>query len=198
MIISRRHFIQTASIAAIAAATLSKPGLLSLAQANKDPLAYYTQATFTQYLNSIFRISGASTVDAMLEKVVDTLPATFSRDGGRECFMLYFRGGAVQLTQDTYMISHPALGTFHLFLVPAGADENGAQAYTATINRLEYAARGRLPKSPRAITNTSAPTKSSQPAAPESKSPEPAQPSQRQIKPLIRKIDPDRPVDPDN
>ena len=67
----------------------------------------------------------------MLEKVEDTLHATVSRTGGRESFMLHFRGGDVQLPQDTYTVEHSALGNFRLFLVPSGADENGAQSYVA-------------------------------------------------------------------
>ena len=142
MSISRRIFIKTASIAAIAAATIGKSTLTAFAQGGAaDPLAYYTQATFTQYINSIFRLYGPRTVEVKLEKVEDSLPATVSRTGGRESFILHFRGGDTQLLQDTYTVEHPALGTFKLFLVPNGADENGAQSYVATINRLAYTAK---------------------------------------------------------
>ncbi|MFZ0751205.1 MAG: twin-arginine translocation signal domain-containing protein, partial [Pyrinomonadaceae bacterium] len=103
MPISRRIFIKAASIAAIAVATVGKSTLEALAQGGAtDPLSYYTQATFTQYVNSIFRLHGFRTVEVMLEKVQDTLPATVTRTGGRESFMLHFRGGDVHFPQGTY------------------------------------------------------------------------------------------------
>ena len=199
MPISRRIFIKTASVAAIAAATVGKSTLAVLAQGGAtDPLSYYTQATFTQYINSIFRLHGFRTVEVMLEKVQDTLPATVTRTGGRESFLLHFRGGDVQLPQDTYTVEHPALGTFKLFLVPSGADERGAQSYVATINRLAYTSKPSA--APKAMPRKSAPestpkTDSSTPVkgTPETKTPGPAETTkpQVQVKPRRRKVDPD-------
>jgi hypothetical protein len=40
------------------------------------------------------------------------------------------------LPQDTYIVECGALGSFALFLVPGGADENGKQSYVANVNRL--------------------------------------------------------------
>lgn len=147
MAVSRRIFIKAGTLAAVAAGVFLKPGVLALGQdlvdqigapAVTDPLANYNQATFAQYVNSIFRLRGPAVVDVTLTKVEDTLPVKTSRAGGRESFALFFRGGSVQLPQNTYIVEHAALGTFQLFLVPGGADENGAQAYTAIINRLPY------------------------------------------------------------
>jgi hypothetical protein len=197
MSISRRIFIKMASIAAITAGIVGKSALVAFAQDTgaTDPLAYYTQATFTQYINSIFRLHGFRTVDVTLERVEDTLPATVSRSGGRESFVLHFRGGAVQLPQNTYTVEHPALGTFKLFVVPNGADENGAQGYVATINRLAYSAKTRAPKAmPRKSAPTSTPkSESSAPskASPETKSPGPAEKPKPQVQPRRRKIDPE-------
>jgi hypothetical protein len=204
MSISRRIFIKMASVAAIAAIIVGKSTLGAFAQGamqsgagSTDPLAYYTQATFTQYINSIFRLHGLRTVDVTLEKVEDTLPATVSRTGGRESFVLYFRGGGVQLPQDTYIVEHPALGTFRLFLVPSGADENGAQSYVATINRLAYTAKpSAAPKAmPRkSVPNSTPRTESSGPSpqvTPETKSPGPAERPKPQVRPRSRKTDPE-------
>ena len=202
MSISRRIFIKTVSVAAITAATVGKSALVTFAQGTgataSDPLAYYTQATFTQYINSIFRLHGFRTVEVVLEKVQDTLPATVSRTGGRESFVLYFRGGDVLLPQDTYTVEHPALGNFRLFLVPNGADANGAQSYVATINRLTYTAKtNAAPKAvPRKSVPTSTPkTESSAPGrvTPEMKTPGAAETPkpQIQVKPLKRKVDPE-------
>jgi len=200
MSISRRIFIKMASIAAITAGTVGKSALVAFAQGTiqpgaTDPLAYYTQATFTQYINSIFRLHGFRTVDVRLEKVEDTLPATVSRSGGRESFVLHFRGGGVQLPQDTYVVEHAALGTFKLFLVPNGADENGAKSYVATINRLAYSTKTSPPKAmPRksAPTSTPKPESSAPPkVTPETKSSGPAEKPKPQVQPRRRKIDPE-------
>jgi hypothetical protein len=184
MSISRRIFIQMASVAAIAAGTVSKPNVLALVQDPTkpvDPLALYTQSTFTQYINSIFRLHGLSAVEVTLEKVQDTLGTKESREGGRESFVLHFRGGRDELPQNTYTVDHPALGTFKLFLVPSGADKNGAQGYTATINRLSYSFKPTsFPKA--------APRKPT-PSTPESEAPETRKPL---VQPRERKSDPER------
>ena len=120
MAISRRKFMRAGTIAAIAAGVCLKPSLNMLAQdligqfsePATDPLSNYTQATFAQYVNSIFRVRGRVTVDVTLERVQDTLPAKVSRAGGRESFELHFRGGGTRLSQDSYRIEHAALGNF--------------------------------------------------------------------------------------
>ena len=151
MSISRRLFIKTASAFSLALGTITKSSLAVLAQGSgaTDPLAYYTQQTFTQYLNSIFRLHGFTTVDVTLKKVQDVLPAKVARTAGHESFNLHFVGGSVQLPQNTYTVEHAALGIFILFLVPDGADENGAQHYVAAINRLPYTAKPGGPRKPR-------------------------------------------------
>jgi hypothetical protein len=144
MSISRRAFIKTGALAVVVAGISLKPGLLALGQEPtvalpaSDPLSNYTQATFEQYVNSIFTLRGRKTVEVMLTKVEDSLPAKTSRAGGRESFTLHFRGGGTRLPQDTYVIEHPSLGTFSMFLVPTTTDENGAQGYVAVVNRLAY------------------------------------------------------------
>ena len=127
----------------------------------------------------------------------DTLPARESRTGGRESFVLHFRGGDVQLPQNTYLLEHPALGNFRLFLVPQGPDENGAQSYVATINRLSYTAKpSAAPKAmPRKSTPTSTPKpESSDPVkvTPGKTGPAETSKPQGQPKPRIRKVDPER------
>jgi hypothetical protein len=97
-----------------------------------DPLANYTKSSFVSYLNSVFQIqTGSGNVEVTLTSVND-MPAP----QGGECFSLLFVGGSEARAQNTYVVTHPALGTFQLFLVPSGADENGAQKSVATINRL--------------------------------------------------------------
>lgn len=142
---SRRRFLKAGMLAALFAAVPVKNALGqswndrdanpdSGSQDPNDPLANYTRATFTSYLNSVFQLQTVSGLVAVtLLKVDDMAPPN-----GGECFSLLFRGGSRELRQDTYTIEHPALGTFKLFLVPVGTDRNGAQGYLATINRLSY------------------------------------------------------------
>ena len=149
MSISRRLFIKSGTFAALVAGISFQPVLRTLAQGQiapaEDPLSNYTLATFQQYVNSVFTLRRFGQVEVVLEKVEDTLSPKISREGGRESFTLHFRGGSRELRQDTYMVEHPALGTFYLFLVPSGADENGAQGYIAVINRLSYTGRQTAP-----------------------------------------------------
>jgi hypothetical protein len=137
---SRRSFLKAGVLAALFAAVPTKNlqaqmwGGGPFTDVQNDPLANYTKATFKSYLNSIFQLqTGRGMVEVTLLQV-DDLPAA----KGGECFSLLFRGGSRALGQDTFTINHPALGKFQLFLVPVGADQNGAQGYLATINRLTY------------------------------------------------------------
>jgi Domain of unknown function (DUF6916) len=142
---SRRKFLEVSMLAAAFAAAPAKavlgqswkerdanPGD-SLTPQN-DPLSNYSKAAFRSYLNSVFQLQAAfGTVEVTLTQV-DDMPSP--KNG--ECFALLFRGGSRPVRQDTYELTHPALGTFNLFLVPSRVDRNGAQAYTATVNRLSF------------------------------------------------------------
>jgi hypothetical protein len=153
---SRRTFLSTGLLAALFAAVPFKhvfgqsskerdgnPGETPVTQT--DPLGNYSKASFTSYLNSIFQIQSSFGIVAVTLAKVDDMPAP----KGGECFTLQFRGGSRALPQDTYMITHPSLGTFALLLVPSGSDQNGAQSYLATLNRL----------SPADFANLSAPSR---------------------------------------
>jgi hypothetical protein len=138
---SRRTFVKaglmTALFAAVPLRSAFGKGFKNLAGViplfdEDDPLANYTKSTFVSYLNSVFQIQTGSGNVAVTLTSVDDRPAPT----GGECFSLLFVGGSTPRNQNTYVVSHPALGTFNLFLVPAGADENGAQKSVATINRL--------------------------------------------------------------
>jgi hypothetical protein len=153
MLISRRTFIRAGTLAALFAgvplATISVLGqrirkspddnAVDQAAQTHDPLLNYTKATFASYLNSVFVFHGPGVrgdIEVTLMQVSDMTAAR-----GGECFSLLFRGGGgPALRQDTYIVEHAALGIFKLFLVPVGTDDNGAQGYLATINRLSYKA----------------------------------------------------------
>jgi len=156
---SRRKFLKAGVLTAVFAAVPLKN---ALGQSWKDrdgnpippdnlsdPLSNYTKATFTQYLNSVFQLRTGFSVVAVTLLKIDDLPAA----KGGECFSLLFRGGGgPALRQNTYSVDHPALGTFLLFLVPVGADSNGAQGYLATINRLSL--KDALVPAPKASATT--------------------------------------------
>ena len=183
---SRRKFLKAGVLAAVFAAVPLKnvmsqswkdrdgnpndgnsPGIQ-----NNDPLASYGKAAFVSYLNSIFQLrTGFSVIAVTLLKVGD-MPAP----KGGECFSLLFRGGGdPALPQNTYTVDHPSLGTFQLFLVPAGTDDNGAQGYLATINRLSYA--DALMPAPRAATRRSGSATTTPTTSPTNASPATTQPA---------------------
>jgi hypothetical protein len=167
---SRRSFLKAGVLAALFAAIPTKNlqgqmwGGSPFSDFQNDPLANYTKATFISYLNSVFQLHTVSGVVAVtLLRVDDMAPAK-----GGECFSLLFRGGSRALGQDTYTIDHAALGTFKLLLVPAGTDDNGAQGYLATINRLTYVeaqapAPGGKPAKRTWMENSTKPTNASPP-----------------------------------
>jgi len=184
---SRRKFLKAGMLAALFAAVPLKSVLSqswkdrdgnpnegsSPATQNNDPLASYTKAAFVSYLNSIFQLRTGFSVIAVTLLKVDDMPAP----RGGECFSLLFRGGGgPALPQNTYTVDHPSLGTFQLFLVPAGSDDNGAQGYLATINRLSYA--DALIPAPKAETRRSGSTNTTPATSPTNTSPATTPPAQ--------------------
>lgn len=199
---SRRKFLRTGLIATLFAAVPLKsilgqswkdrdgnPGETPITQS--DILGNYSKATFTSYLNSIFQLqTSLGIVDVTLTSV-DDMP---SPKGG-ECFALLFRGGSVALSQNTYTVRHASLGTFALLLVPTGSDQNGAQGYLATINRISKAdfatltapSKTTTPRTSPPATSTSTPTLPTNPASPV------VSPSTTPVAPVIEPATPIRP-----
>ncbi|HYQ03296.1 MAG TPA: hypothetical protein VER96_31695 [Polyangiaceae bacterium] len=97
-------------------------------------------ASFTPLLGSVFRFAQPSgdTVDLRLTEATDL--GVHERpiwDKG-ECFSLSFAAEGASasggLAQDTYAISHSALRSFSIFIVPGATA--GARSYTAIFNRV--------------------------------------------------------------
>src|SRR5215471_12594799 len=181
MTTSRRNFVRTGLLATLFAAVPLKsiwaqswkqndgnPGNIPPVQT--DPLSNYSEATFKSYLNSVFQLETTGGIVAVTLQQVDSMSAS----KGGECFTLLFRGGARPQNQDTYRFVHPSLGTFELFLVPTGTDQNGAQGYLATINRLSAAD----------FANMSAPSRIAPPPKAQPK-PKPATPPAVQTVPAV-------------
>ncbi len=100
-----------------------------------DSLARLKQSDFEGQLYTSFniRLSTSSVLKAELYAVEE------SKDGGvvvLDNYSLVFRGvHATQLRQNTYRFEHTKLGTFDLFIVPAGSQGN-MKFYRAVINRI--------------------------------------------------------------
>ncbi len=167
---SRRKFIKLGALASLFAVIPFKSVLsqswkdrdgnpINTPPTQADPLANYTEATFRSYLNSVFELHTVNGIVGVTLLQVSDMQAP----KGGECFTLLFRGGSRAHHQDTYTLVHPSLGTFQLLLVPTGTDQNGAQGYLATINRLSLADAARLGAPTRESGSTQ---KSSAPSAP--------------------------------
>jgi len=160
MTITRRHFLETASITALAGAIL--PG--ALAQRGRplnedtfspDGMAIFygvSPQTFKSLIGEDFAASlGGKPLGSLTLIKVNAAapanqpePATGARLVGRvpkpsqqatTSFTLRFQGTGAGLEQETYTLNHPALGSFPLFIVPASREVN-PPTYTAVFNQL--------------------------------------------------------------
>ena len=134
--ISRRKFI---ALGSLAAATLGAEPMASLKQDSAPRAAeppVLTRSTFAPLVGSVFTLR-ASALDRLDLELVDVLDhATAGRAPARHegQFTLVLRGPADSpFEQDTYIIEHERLGSFALFLVPAGPTEQG-RVYHAVFN----------------------------------------------------------------
>jgi len=175
---SRRRFLKAGMLTALFAAVPLRnvlgqswkdrdgnPGEVPGVQS--DNLGNFSKATFKSYLNSVFQMH---TVYGIVEITLADIGDMPSSKGG-ECFSLLFRGGSRKLSQGTYTLVHPSLGAFGLFLVPSGSDQNGAQEYVATINRLSFA---EVLSNPAPLRSDSLPARTGAPPALPAAQPSPA------------------------
>jgi hypothetical protein len=102
--------------------------------AARDSLAHLRRATYEPLLRSTFHVQHPhGAIDAELTEVTGLTPAR--KEG--EAFSLVFETKRDErITQGTYTLKHPAMGTFSLFLVPIGKARRGYQLETV-VNRLE-------------------------------------------------------------
>ena len=157
MSISRRGFVKSAFMSAVAVGILSnsassvfgQKGTLKDSkgyfqippQALGDRLYHFTQTTFESYLRSDFRVTVGpyKVVNLKLVKVEDTRPTVrkgMPRTEG-ECFALLFAASAeLSELQQTYVLQHEALGSFSLFLVKSEGPGRTIY-YQAIINHMQ-------------------------------------------------------------
>jgi hypothetical protein len=93
-----------------------------------------TEMEFSKHVNTKFRTGlDAAAIDLELV-VVKGYSARPGDQEGMERFSIFFTGPAKPtLTQNTYSLSHDAMGTFDLFLVPIKPDGEGSR-YEAVFN----------------------------------------------------------------
>ena len=96
--------------------------------------AEMTEAEFSKHLNTKFHVGlEGETVDLELT-VVKGYSARPGDQEGLERFSIFFSGPARPvLPQRTYSLSHEAMGTFDIFLVPVKPDGEGSR-YEAVFN----------------------------------------------------------------
>ena len=148
MSISRRKFIKAGTMLGVAAAMPLSAATLALGQKAGPPppaagsgvspgdvLSRLKQEDFVRYLNTSFSIR----LSAKIAWKVDLYKVTENKAGtiqGLHNFSIFFRGSHDNfLRQNTYRFEHPQLGSFDLFIGPAGTSGNLKQ-YEAVFNRL--------------------------------------------------------------
>ena len=155
MTISRRGFLQSACISAVAVGMLSQSAVSAFAQKSElkdskgyfqvppqafgERLFHFTQSTFEPYLQSEFSVTVGpyKVVKLTLVKVEDQRPRKGSQRSEGECFSLLFKAdGKLSDLQQTYVLQHEALGKFSLFLVDAGEKDQQVH-YLAVINHTQ-------------------------------------------------------------
>ena len=145
MVVSRRGFMKKGSLLLLAAGVSfgsadrifgrgTDSEYFGPTQDNPAPFNF-TKATFAPYVETVFRIypNSSRALIATLVSIADIGPVPDTNEVGPECFVLQFRGTET-LRQNTYRIEHQVLGSFELFLVPAGKNKKSFY-YQAVINR---------------------------------------------------------------
>jgi Domain of unknown function (DUF6916) len=156
MSVSRRRFIRSAAVCALATGALLRTPLAAFGQAadaaldfpipyeaTTSPVFHYTQATFEPYLNGIFVAAGARsrTVELQLVAIRGYAPPSAALLTTRvhhrrtDCFSLLFRSAApLSELSSIHKLEHAALGEFDLFLTESVG--RGGYFYEAVINHV--------------------------------------------------------------
>ena len=167
MSISRRGFLQSAVVSAIAAGLFSQSAITAFGQKSeiKDSKGYFqlpqqvfgdrffhlSRTSFEPYLQSDFRVTVGpyKVVNLTLVKVEDQRPLirkglsktegdkVMSRTEGENFTLLFKASDKLSDLQQTYVLEHEALGKFSLFLVDASSKNKTDVYYLATINRTQ-------------------------------------------------------------
>ena len=155
MSVSRRSFIRSAAVCALATGALLRTPLAAFGQAAgaaldfsipyeaaTSPVFHFTQATFEPYLKGVFLAAGgrSRTVELQLVAIRGYAPPSDARLTTRahrrtDCFSLLFRSAApLSQLSSIHTLEHAALGEFDLFLTDSVA--RGEYLYEAVINHV--------------------------------------------------------------
>ncbi len=158
MSISRRFFLKSGTLTAVAAGVALSPSTIIFGQrrsqsanlgfqiplaAQQQPTYMFTRATFDPYVGGIFQAPNARgrMVNLTLLSATSNKPSTTTKlSTGKaietDSFSLMFKADS-QLPEFTsiHQISHPALGKFDLFLTPH-PDAHGGMFYEAVFNHI--------------------------------------------------------------
>ena len=139
--VSRRKFLKVAAGGIAGAAILTSGAvelrsLLTGSSASQELLKNLTRPAFSQHLGEQFRIRKGALEEVSVKLVevseISTTPVT----AAGESFSAVFEGDPNHpLGQDTYILEHPAMGTFPLLIVPIYYQADGLH-YEAIFNRL--------------------------------------------------------------
>jgi len=90
-------------------------------------LASITVEAWEAWIDQSFGVGAEEGSGAFMTiKLIEAQPRHGHGFGGRVPYSLLFRGSATSpLTQSTWWLSHPGLGTMPVFLVPVGANSDG-------------------------------------------------------------------------
>jgi hypothetical protein len=144
MSVTRRNFLERATVTMLAGAVLPK----AFSQSSSSFFDNISAETFKPFIGDKFSIAangrslGSLTLIAVTESP-SSAPETAKAGSGSKApaqtfdtFSLKFQGSGVRLPQETYTLSQLSLGSFPLFLVP-GSSGNSAPTYTAVFNLLK-------------------------------------------------------------
>ena len=153
MSVSRRSFIRSAAVCALATGALLRTPLAAFGQtgaaldfaipyeATTSPVFHFTQATFEPYLEGIFAAAGGGRmVELQLVAIRGYAPPSGARLTTRahrrtDCFSLLFRSAApLSQLSSIHRLEHAALGEFDLFLTESVG--RGEYFYEAVINHV--------------------------------------------------------------
>lgn len=90
-------------------------------------LENFTIKTFSEHLGTTFRIQHDDSGRVDVELISATgLGGSAGEEMSRQPFSIVFRGpGDILLPQRIYRMEHDQIGSFELFIVPIGPDEEG-------------------------------------------------------------------------
>ena len=157
MSISRRFFLKSSTLTAIAAGVAFNPQSLVLGQTNQannqgyqipisaqqEPTYMFKKSTFDPYVGGIFQAPDARgrMINLTLLSATANKPSASTRISTKtaietDSFSLMFKAArALPEFTSIHKISHPSLGTFDLFLTPH-PQSGGAMLYEAVFNHI--------------------------------------------------------------